>query len=653
MNKRRRNNNELNAGSAVVGDDSFDEDIDESSIMGCKARSSVPDADSTHGIGRGLLVNLMAGTGEEDACDAAVVKDDDDDGTVQSHGGCDHQRRSVSTRRKISYWWTNFASRVSRSASSLLNQHTPNLNDILEVTGAHPLEARRPPRGRGMPRDDRTPENRIDDDDEDDDDDDESGGDRVAFALREEIAMLKERIRALEYERDGAGQDQPPRRDVVVRDAHSTAGGIDDIPSVAPVRNLRPDQISRYSRQLLLGDGFGVAGQRTLLSTSVLVIGAGGIGSTVLLYLAAAGIGHVTVVDYDRVETSNLHRQVIHRDVDASGDIGREGGLNKAISARRAMLNLNPTMSCTALAIVISADNALELVSKHDVVVDASDNPQTRYSLNDACILAGKPLVSGSAMGTEGQLTVYNYQPADASSDGAIQRTACYRCLYPKPVAAEGCKSCSDNGVLGMVPGVVGILQAVEVIKVVTGIGSIMHDRLMMYDSLHCSFMNVKKPPARTNCAVCSPDATIKTMSDSEKSLENVRGPNICALPTSGVMLASEQNVSCVEYNHLRKNGQPHVLLDVRVARQYEMCSLDGSINLPLELLESQLETVGLMSKGELPVFCICRRGIASAEATAIIQKSIEEGNAVHSVYNIAGGLNSWVDTVDSEFPQY
>ena len=527
-------------------------------------------------------------------------------------------------------------------------------------------------RDAAMPGDDRADRHRGGDDDDDDRGADHGGGDGASFALRDEIALLRERIRALEREMDGDGgcparADRPPRRrdgvpDDVAPPPTPTAGGgdIGDVPSISPVLALRPDHISRYSRQLLLADGFGVSGQKALLSSSILVVGAGGIGSTVLLYLAASGVGHVTVVDYDIVETSNLHRQVIHRDADASFG-GGIAGMNKAASARRAMLDLNPTLSCTALAIAICAENALELVSKHDVVVDACDNPRSRYLLNDACVLAGKTLVSGSAMGTEGQLTVYNHRPTgdDAASGGATgRRTACYRCLYPKPVTSEGCKSCSDNGVLGMVPGVVGILQAVEVMKVATGIGSVMHDRLMMYDSLNCSFMNVRKPPPRPNCSVCSPDATIKTMSDSERSLENVRGPSgACALlPATGGMLPTTAgwNVSCAEYDDVRKSGLPHVLLDVRVARQYEMCSLDGSVNLPLEQLESQLETVGLMSGGELPIYCLCRRGIASAEATRIIQKSIEDdGNAVHSVYNIQGGLSSWVETVDSEFPRY
>jgi adenylyltransferase/sulfurtransferase len=207
-----------------------------------------------------------------------------------------------------------------------------------------------------------------------------------------------------------------------------------------------------------------------------------------------------------------------------------------------------------------------------------------------------------------------------------------------------------------MVPGAIGILQAVEAVKVVTGIGSIMHDRLMMYDSLHCSFHRIKKPPPIANCAVCSPNAIIKTMMDSERSMENVRGPvsSACVPPPSEI-LAADQNVSCLQYSDVCKKGLQHILLDVRQARQYEMCSLDGAINLPLDGLESQLDTVGQLSRGGIPVYCICRRGIASAEATRILQNSIDDGNAygIHSVYNISGGLNSWVETVDADFPHY
>jgi len=626
MNKRRHDK-KLQDGSCD------DEDIENSSILG-QARSSavaVSDWGSLAGgpdsMSGGLVTprtpRMMEG--EVDNLENSVAADVHEEGATNA--------RSRSTLR-IFRWWSDVLSRVSRSASSLLSQHSPNLNDILDGTGENPLE--QPQRGvqDSIPEDSCPPVS-IDDDNE-----------QEVFALRAEVSLLKKKIQILEGERE---RD----RDNSSWDTRNQAltGVQKGVPTISPVQMLRPDQISRYSRQLLLNDGFGVAGQKKLLSTSILVVGAGGIGSTVLLYLAAAGVGHITVVDYDCVEMSNLHRQVIHKDADASKSYDQVG-MNKALSAKQSMLDLNPTLSCTALATMISADNALELVSQHNVVVDACDNPQTRYLLNDACILAGKPLVSGSAMGTEGQLTVYNYQPIAESTDRHMKRTACYRCLYPNPVPTEGSKSCSDNGVLGMVPGSIGVLQAVEAIKVVTGIGNIMHDRLLMYDSLHCSFLGIKKPPARPKCAVCSQDATIKTMKDSQKSLENVRGPGTCAVPVPG-NLTREQNVSCAKYhNEVRK--QPHVLLDVRVPRQYEMCSLEGSINLPLEQLESKLDLVGELSRGELPVYCLCRRGMFSAVATRIIQNSIENGTAnEHSVYNIAGGLTSWVKTVDSEFPQY
>ena len=536
---------------------------------------------------------------------------------------------------KLFQWWSDFISRASRSATSVLNQHSPNLNDILEGNEENPL-ATVDQRRRVEPS---IPE-----------DNDE------VFALLVEVAMLKKRIEEMENEANNTTTANSCASLLI----DSAEDMVMNIPSISPVQMLQPDQISRYSRQLLLNDGFGVSGQKQLLSSSILVVGAGGIGSTVLLYLAAAGVGHITIVDYDSVEMTNLHRQIIHKDSNASKGVNSGStttsslGMNKALSAKQAMLDLNPSISCTAVNVMITGDNALELVSKHDVVVDACDNPRTRYLLNDACVLGGKTLVSGSAMGTEGQLTVYNYHSKSSENEAKKKQTACYRCLYPNQVVSEGCKSCSDNGVLGPVPGIIGTLQAVEAIKVVTGIGNVMHDRLMMYDALHCSFLNIKKPPAKRNCAVCSSDATIKSMKDSAESLEKVRGPSVCSRHNSDG-LSPEQNISCDDYNTVRKEGKPHVLLDVRVTRQFEICSLEGSVNLPLEQLTSEIDQVQKLSHGELPVYCLCRRGVASAEAVNILQKAKddESSKGIHSVYNISGGLNSWVSNVDSSFPSY
>mmetsp|Transcript_12581 Transcript_12581/g.23591 ORF Transcript_12581/g.23591 Transcript_12581/m.23591 type:complete len:454 (-) Transcript_12581:32-1393(-) len=413
--------------------------------------------------------------------------------------------------------------------------------------------------------------------------------------------------------------------------------------------DLTANEISRYSRQLLLTQGWGVKGQKKLGSSSVLVVGAGGIGSTVLLYLASSGVGHITVVDFDNVEISNLHRQVIHSDPKV--------GFNKAISAVDAMKMLNPTIQCTAVTDMLTFHNAMELVSVHDCVVDACDNPQTRYVLNDACILNGKPLVSGSAMGFEGQLTVYGYKGS-----------ACYRCLYPKVNPVEGNKSCSDNGVLGPVPGLIGILQATETLKILSDTGCTMEDRMLMYDSLSCSFMSIKKNKKRIDCAVCGTRPTICNMSDCKVASTLARGPLQCGLqqqqpqqqpqprddtvpaPPSLPML---HHVSCKEYyNKILCNNTPHLLLDVRVRNQYELCSIRGSVHMELSKLSENVEQIQKMSdEGSKDIYCICRRGIASLEAKQILSRLLPSSK--YKVYNINGGLNAWVKEVDPSFPIY
>lgn len=403
---------------------------------------------------------------------------------------------------------------------------------------------------------------------------------------------------------------------------------------------LSSDEVTRYSRQLLLADGFGVEGQKKLLNSKVLVVGAGGIGSTVLPYLAAAGVGTISVIDHDTVDRSNLHRQILHSE--------NSIGINKAVSACAALKALNPSVQCVPIETNFSADNGLELATTHDVVVDATDNPQTRYLINDACVLSGTtPLISGSAMGTEGQLSVYNYGGS-----------GCYRCLYPNINPAEGCKSCSDNGVLGPVPGLIGILEAMEVIKVLTGIGTVMHDKLVMYDSLRCSFLNIKKPRVNRSCPVSGAEATIKTMADSRASLEAVRGPSGVPQATVAVKpeLPPHLNVSCPRFEEIRKSGAPHLLLDVRPKRQYEICAMEQSVNIPLDELETRMEEVKSLSENwNKNVYVLCRRGVKSVAATRMITEVIANEHAEDRavVQNIVGGLNSWVKEVDSTIPMY
>lgn len=461
---------------------------------------------------------------------------------------------------------------------------------------------------------------------------------------RNRIRELEARVATLEKENRRL-QRQPNTNEPSEEGAAAAAAeSSNEPPTHHPISQqavLTRDQIERYSRQLLLNEGFGVEGQLKLLSSSVLVVGAGGIGSTVLLYLAASGIGKISIVDFDAVEMSNLHRQVIHKN--------RDTGLNKAASARRAVLDLNPTIQCEALPVALTHENALEIIQNYDCIVDASDNPRTRYLINDACVLSGKPLVSGSAVGVEAQLTVYNLNNIGS----------CYRCLYPKAQASAGCQACSDAGVLGPVPGLIGILQSMETLKVLTGVGTTMHNRLLMYDALECSFFTVKKPTAKSpNCPICGPAATIRSMRDSHANLMDARGPtgvivgNKMALPEP-TYLPEGVEITCQDYSRIQKEGQPHVLLDVRVTKQYEMCALDGAVNVPLGTIPDHLDRIEELSGGTKPIYCVCRRGVASREAAKILLEAQTARSGIHSVHHIEGGLTSWHQNVDSSFPKY
>ena len=433
----------------------------------------------------------------------------------------------------------------------------------------------------------------------------------------------------------------------------------DDAPSLALpaplpcVEKLSAEQISRYSRQLLL-PCFGTAAQCRLCSASALVIGAGGLGSPVIAYLAGAGIGRLGVIDDDAVDTSNLHRQVIH---------GYSApGTNKAVSAGNAVAALNPGVEYIAYQTRLTAENAAELVKAYDVVIDASDNMLTRYLVNDACVLMGRPLVSGAAIGAEGYCTVYNH----TSSGGP-----CYRCIYAKPPPAATVSSCSDNGVLGAVPGVIGCVQALEALKLLAGMpkATVLARRMCIYDALAGEFRNMKTRQRSPKCAVCGDAPTIRSIADSaawckERDLVPAEDQQ-CAVHETLPPLHEAQRLSCVELkSRLALAGAPaesSLLLDVREPVQFEICALPGAKNVPLKELKKpeKMSEVFAEAAGR-PVYVVCRRGVDSVTAThSLLEYAAAQddgkGGAMSNrkLYNIEGGLQEWHRQVDPSFPIY
>ena len=386
----------------------------------------------------------------------------------------------------------------------------------------------------------------------------------------------------------------------------------------------------------------GSSAQAALLRGSVLIVGAGGLGCAAIPYLAGAGVRTIGIADPDLVEASNLHRQILHRE--------NEEGTSKALSAARFVRELNSSVQVDVHEQALEAQNARALVERYDVVIDASDNPRTRYLLNDACVLAGRPLVSGSAIGLEGQLTVYNHAGGP-----------CYRCVYPVPLPAEASRACADSGVLGPVPGVIGCLQATEALKLLMGPSDTdtlesLSGRILMYDARSASFHRFKLPPRSRTCLVCGQDKSITRITSMEESdafcvshsLRGVSGP--CA-PCAPLPEAPLEHKACSveEYRLVRLSHSRHLLVDVRVRLQFDLCSLRDAINIPLECLAARLgELTELSEQQAVPIYVICRRGIASRIAAQLLS---QEGFG--NVFDVTGGLNEWSRVVDRTFPFY
>ncbi|XP_072554854.1 adenylyltransferase and sulfurtransferase MOCS3 isoform X2 [Paramormyrops kingsleyae] len=295
---------------------------------------------------------------------------------------------------------------------------------------------------------------------------------------------------------------------------------VSPLPPLKAKATLSNEEIMRYSRQLLLPE-LGVQGQLLLSRTSVLVVGCGGLGCPLAQYLAAAGIGRLGLLDYDEVELSNLHRQVLHGE-DTQGK-------PKSLSAAQAVGRLNSAVHCVPYHLQLSPDNALRLIQQYDIVADCSDNVPTRYLVNDACVLSGKPLVSASALRMEGQLTVYNYRGGP-----------CYRCLYPVPPPLETVTNCSDGGVLGVVPGIMGCFQALEVLKIASGQGSSLGQQLLMFEAQTSRLRSIRLRSRQTECVVCGDRPTVTELQNYEEFCGSAATDKCRRL----TLLSSEQRIS-------------------------------------------------------------------------------------------------------------
>jgi len=377
-----------------------------------------------------------------------------------------------------------------------------------------------------------------------------------------------------------------------------------------PKPPLSPSQWERYQRHLSLPE-FGLAGQQRLLGGRVLLVGAGGLGSPLALYLAAAGVGRIGLVEFDVVDASNLQRQVLY-DTD---DVGRPK-LERAAVRLRAM---NPDVEVVPHALRLSAQNALDILPEYDVVVDGTDNFPTRYLLNDACVLLGKPNVHGSIYRFEGQVTVF-----DASQG------PCYRCVFPEPPPPELAPSCAEGGVLGVLPGTIGLLQATETLKLLAGLGSSLCGRLVQYDALEASFreFRIRKDPA---CPVCGESPTVTRLIDYE---------GFCGVPRSEALPETVRARSAAEVAVLPGRGERYLLLDVRDAEEWEYGHIAGARWLPLPELQTRLAE--LAEWKARPIVVHCRRGPRAVRAARLL---VEAG--FEDVSHLVGGIEAWAATVD------
>ncbi|MEW5976575.1 MAG: molybdopterin-synthase adenylyltransferase MoeB [Acidobacteriota bacterium] len=416
-------------------------------------------------------------------------------------------------------------------------------------------------------------------------------------------------------------QDKTPVKDGdSVSIVPSIAGGnLSTLEALATSVELSNDEIKRYSRHIIMPE-VGVEGQRKLKAAKILLIGTGGLGAPLGLYLSAAGIGRLGLVDFDVVDFSNLQRQVIH----TTPDVGRP----KLHSARDKILAINPHVEVSVYETALKAENALQIIKDYDIVIDGTDNFPTRYLVNDACVLLDKPNVYGSIFRFEGQASVFY-----------AKEGPCYRCLYPEPPPPGLVPSCAEGGVLGILPGTIGLIQATEAVKLILGKGRNLIGRLLLYDALEMKFRELKlrKNP---NCPLCGEKPTITALIDYEQ---------FCGItpqvPTAaGNTALNQDEITPRQLKDRLDAGERLTVVDVREPHEYQICRLENTILMPLGQVSARLKELN----PEEEIIVHCKMGGRSAKAMKMMKDA-----GFKNVKNLVGGIDRWAQEVDPTMPRY
>jgi molybdopterin/thiamine biosynthesis adenylyltransferase/rhodanese-related sulfurtransferase len=381
---------------------------------------------------------------------------------------------------------------------------------------------------------------------------------------------------------------------------------------------LSSEELARFNRHIILPQ-VGLEGQEKLKKAKVLCVGTGGLGSPISLYLSAAGIGTIGLVDFDVVDDSNLQRQIVH----STADIGRP----KVESAKDKLIGINPFLNVQLHGEGITRDNVRDIISQYDLILDGTDNFPTRYLVNDACVLEGKPLIYASIFQFEGQATVFNHKEGP-----------CYRCLYPEPPPPGLVPSCAEGGVLGVLPGVIGAIQATEAVKIILGKGRTLSGRLMLYDAMEMHFREVKlrRDPS---CPACGDNPTIGDVASYEA---------FCGLPPSETLddeeILAEYDITPKQLKAMLDDNPELYVLDVREPFELDICRIDGTWEIPLGALPLRYAEV----PKDQPVVVHCKLGGRSAQAVEFLQSK-----GYSNVKNLVGGIIRWTDDIDSSLAKY